>query len=176
MSFLYVPVYYFQTWKKTGKTGSSLQANLVIWEGGIKKYIRETLSHWREIYPAGGKFCTACREIKIFFFHACVFFSLTLFLLQCWCTSIGYMKAWNPFLYIIKIFMIMHRTCFTDRCNFCHFDIWSLCVKMEMKINVGIFTCFFIEPTSSTLTNLILFVFQTTATPNGQNLVYQLST
>ena len=39
-------------------------------EGKIKKYIRETLPHWREIYPAGGKFCPPCREINIFF-QAC---------------------------------------------------------------------------------------------------------
>ena len=42
--------------KKTGKTGSSLQGNFVNWREEIKKYIRETLPHWREIYPAGGKF------------------------------------------------------------------------------------------------------------------------
>ena len=52
--------------KKTGKTGSSLQGNFVIWREKIKKYIRETLPHWREIYPAGGKFCPPCREIKKF--------------------------------------------------------------------------------------------------------------
>ena len=49
------------------KMGSSLQGNFVIWREKMKKYIRETLPHWREIYLAGGKFCTACREIKIFF-------------------------------------------------------------------------------------------------------------
>ena len=52
--------------KKTGKTGSSLQRNFVIWREKVKKFIRETLPHWREIYPAGGKFCTPCREIQIF--------------------------------------------------------------------------------------------------------------
>ena len=28
--------------------------------------IRETIPHWREIYPAGGKFCPAWREINSF--------------------------------------------------------------------------------------------------------------
>ena len=42
------------------------------------------------------------------------------------------------------------------------------------KIIVGILT--YKGSTSTTLTVLILFVFQETATPNGQNLVCQLST
>ena len=52
--------------EKTGKTGSSLPGNFVIWRKNIKKYITETIPNWREICPAGGKFCQACREIKIF--------------------------------------------------------------------------------------------------------------
>ena len=52
--------------EKIGKTGSSLPGNLVIWREKIKKYIRETIPHWREMCPAGGKFCPACREINIF--------------------------------------------------------------------------------------------------------------
>ena len=44
--------------EKTGKTGSSLLGNFVIWREKIKKYIRETIPHWREILPSlqGNKF------------------------------------------------------------------------------------------------------------------------
>ena len=52
--------------KKTGKMGSSLPGNVVIWRVKIKKYVRGTIPHWREICPAGRKFCPACREINIF--------------------------------------------------------------------------------------------------------------
>ena len=52
--------------EKIGKTGSSLPGNFVIWREKIKKYIREIIPHWREICPAGGKFCPACRELNIF--------------------------------------------------------------------------------------------------------------
>ena len=55
--------------KKTDKTGSSLPGNFVIWREKIKKYIcrRKTIPHWREVCPAGGKFCPACTEINIFY-------------------------------------------------------------------------------------------------------------
>ena len=52
--------------KQNGKMGSSLPGNFVIWREKIKKYMRETIPHWREICPAGGKFCPACSEIGIF--------------------------------------------------------------------------------------------------------------
>ena len=41
---------------KTCKTESSLPGYLVIWREKIKKYIGETIKHWREICPAGGNF------------------------------------------------------------------------------------------------------------------------
>ena len=57
--------------EKTGKTGSSLQGNFVIWRKKIEKYIRETLPHWREIYPAGSKFLPSLQGNNNFF-QACV--------------------------------------------------------------------------------------------------------
>ena len=52
--------------EKIGKTESPLPGNFVIWREKIQKYIGETIPHWREICPAGGKSCPACREINIF--------------------------------------------------------------------------------------------------------------
>ena len=40
--------------EKTGKTGSSLPGNFVTWREKIKKYIRETIPHWREIWTSPG--------------------------------------------------------------------------------------------------------------------------
>ena len=49
--------------EKTWKKGSSFPGNFVILREKIKKYIRE-------ICHSGGKFCSACQEINIFFFQA----------------------------------------------------------------------------------------------------------
>ena len=46
---------------KNRQNGKLLAGKFCDLEGKIKKYIRETLPHWREIYPVGGEFCTACR-------------------------------------------------------------------------------------------------------------------
>ena len=53
--------------KKNRQNGKLLAGKFCDSEGKIKKYIRETLPHWREIYTAGGKFCPACRKKNPYF-------------------------------------------------------------------------------------------------------------
>ena len=106
------PFYHLQKWSETcshkcetSRPGKHWQSGkLLAWKfcdlgEKIKKYIRETLPHWREIYPAGGKFGTACREIYIFSsssrqivkFHFQVITRFILF------------RLWNDILYIYMV-------------------------------------------------------------------------
>ena len=53
--------------KKTRQNRKLLARKFCDLEGKIKKYIEDTIPHWGEICPAGGKFCPACGGNKHFF-------------------------------------------------------------------------------------------------------------
>ena len=52
--------------EKIGKTAKLLAGKFCDLEGKNKEIHKGNIPHWREICPAGGKFCPACREINIF--------------------------------------------------------------------------------------------------------------